>query len=134
MSVWNRFSKEDIIFGMMVSHYTKDFLSYFLTLFPLIYSSFSTTSLAPVIKFPFFSTLLKRLFVTWMSSILTRSSYPVIKTPYLLFSLVTLSRYTWRTTGGKLLSHFSRFSYCRLISKRLRDIHLLLHYAHKYFQ
>jgi len=24
MSVWNRFSKEDIIFGMMVSHYTKD--------------------------------------------------------------------------------------------------------------
>ena len=70
----------------MVSHYTKDFLSYFLTLFPLIYSSFSTTSLAPVIKFPFFSTLLKRLFVTWMSSILTLSSYPVIKTPYLLFS------------------------------------------------
>mgnify|MGYP003044703678 CR=1 FL=1 len=31
----------------MASHYTKDFLSYFLTLFPLIYSSFSTTSLAP---------------------------------------------------------------------------------------
>ena len=117
MSVWNRFSKEDIIFGMMASHYTKDFLSYFLTLFPLIYSSFSTTSLAPVIKFPFFSTLLKRLFVTWMSSILTRSSYPVIKTPYLLFSLVTLSRYTWRTTCGKFLSHVSRFSYCRLIFK-----------------
>ena len=93
MSVWNRFSKEDIIFGMMVSHYTKDFLSYFLTLFPLIYSSFSTTSLAPVIKFPFFSTLLKRLFVTWMSSILTRSSYPVIKTPYLL-----LAYYRWETS------------------------------------
>ena len=28
---------------------------------------------------------------------------------------------------------FLRFSYCRLIFKRLHDIHLLLHYAHKYF-
>lgn len=100
----------------MVSHYTKDFLSYFLTLFPLIYSSFSTTSLAPVIKFPFLyiiETAVCYMDVFNINTVIISGNQDSVLT----FSLVTLSRYTWRTTGGKLLSHFSRFSYCRLIFK-----------------